>query len=76
MVSFSRVNDRPIRARDPIVAPDALIIVDSTLLHQVDAFGGLRADGSVLINSSRDLDSLGWETSDSGLPTSAYTQGR
>jgi pyruvate ferredoxin oxidoreductase gamma subunit len=59
VVSFCRLDDRPIRAHDPIVSPDALIIVDPTLLHQIDVFGGLGADGFVLINSSRDLDSLG-----------------
>ena len=31
--------------------PDALIVQDPTLLHQVDVFGGLRAEGYVLINS-------------------------
>jgi pyruvate ferredoxin oxidoreductase gamma subunit len=59
VVSFCRIGDRPIRVREPIVTPDALIIVDSTLLHQVDVFGGLKPDGYVLINSSRDLESLG-----------------
>jgi pyruvate ferredoxin oxidoreductase gamma subunit len=59
VMAFCRIDDRPIRAHDPVTAPDALIIVDPTLMHQVDVFGGLRANGYVLINSSRDLDSLG-----------------
>jgi pyruvate ferredoxin oxidoreductase gamma subunit len=59
VVAFCRIDDRPIRAHDPVTAPDALIVIDPTLLHQVDVFGGLRANGYVLINSSRDLDSLG-----------------
>ena len=58
VVSFCRIDDRAIRVRQPILIPDALIIIDPTLLHQVDVFGGLRADGYVLINSSRDLDEL------------------
>ena len=37
----------------------SLIVQDPTLLHQVDVFGGLAADGSVLINSGKDPDALG-----------------
>lgn len=59
VVSFCRFGDAPIRTREPIAEPDALIVQDPTLLHQVDLFSGLESDGYVLINSSRDLDELG-----------------
>jgi pyruvate ferredoxin oxidoreductase gamma subunit len=59
VMSFCRIDDREIRLREPVMAPDALIIQDPTLLHQVDLFQGLTADGYVLINSSRSLDELG-----------------
>jgi pyruvate ferredoxin oxidoreductase gamma subunit len=59
VVAFCRIDDRPIRLREPIMAPDALIIQDPTLLHQVDVFGGLVPDGYVLINTSRSFDELG-----------------
>ena len=39
----------------PISEPDALIIQDPTLLHQVKVFSGLSEDGYVLINTSRSL---------------------
>ena len=58
VVSFCRIAETPIRTHEPIVQPDALIIVDPTLLHQVDVFGGLRDDGWVLINTSRPLSEL------------------
>ena len=58
VVSFCRIDDRTIRVREPISAPDALIIIDPTLLHQVDVFGGLKPDGFVLINTSRQLAEL------------------
>src|SRR3954452_16206859 len=41
VVAFCRIDDREIRAGEPIAAPDALIIQDPTLLHQVDVFSGL-----------------------------------
>jgi pyruvate ferredoxin oxidoreductase gamma subunit len=59
VVAFCRIDDREIRVREPIVAPDALIIQDPTLLHQVDVFGGLRPGGRVLLNSTRPPAELG-----------------
>jgi pyruvate ferredoxin oxidoreductase gamma subunit len=59
VVSFCRIDERPIRAREPIAEPDALIIQDPTLLHQVDLFDGLEPDGWILINSSRSFAELG-----------------
>jgi pyruvate ferredoxin oxidoreductase gamma subunit len=59
VVAFCRIDDKPIRAREPISAPDALIIQDPTLLHQVDVFGGLHETGYILINTGRSFDELG-----------------
>lgn len=59
VVAFCRIDDREIRLREPILAPDVLIIQDPTLLHQVDVFQGLQPDGYVLINSTRSFDELG-----------------
>ena len=59
VTAFCRIADEVIRAREPIVEPDALIVQDPTLLHQVDVFGGVGADGYVLINTTRTLDELG-----------------
>lgn len=59
VVSFCRFSDRPIRTREPVAAPDALIVLDATLIHQVDLFAGLGPDGYLLLNSSRSLEELG-----------------
>jgi pyruvate ferredoxin oxidoreductase gamma subunit len=59
VVAFCRIDTHPIRLREPILEPDALIIQDPTLLHQVDVFGGLRKDGYILINTSRSFEDLG-----------------
>ena len=59
VVAFCRIDDRPIRSRDPIAEPDVVIVQDPTLLHQVDLFGGLSDDGWVLLNTSKDLAALG-----------------
>ncbi|MFO1326015.1 MAG: 2-oxoacid:acceptor oxidoreductase family protein [Rubrivivax sp.] len=59
VVAFCRIDDQPIRLREPIMAPDVLIVQDPTLLHQVDVFQGLQPDGWVLINTRRSFDELG-----------------
>ncbi len=59
VISFCRIDEKPIRIREPIAEPDALIIQDPTLIHQVDLFTGLAEDGYVLLNSSRGFDELG-----------------
>jgi pyruvate ferredoxin oxidoreductase gamma subunit len=59
VMAFCRIDVKPIRLREPVLEPDALIIQDCTLLHQVDLFNGLRAGGFVLLNSSRNLEELG-----------------
>jgi pyruvate ferredoxin oxidoreductase gamma subunit len=59
VTAFCRIDDRPIRSREPIAEPDALIVLDPTLLHQVNLFEGLSADGYILINTSRSFEELG-----------------
>jgi pyruvate ferredoxin oxidoreductase gamma subunit len=59
VVAFCRIDEREIRLREPVLEPDALIIQDPTLLHQVDVFGGLVPQGYILLNTSRDLSELG-----------------
>jgi pyruvate ferredoxin oxidoreductase gamma subunit len=59
VVAFCRIDDKEIRLREPIMEPDALIIQDPTLLHQVEVFSGLQPHGYILINTSRSFEELG-----------------
>jgi pyruvate ferredoxin oxidoreductase gamma subunit len=67
VMSFCRIADAPIRTREPVTEPDALIIQDPTLLHQAEVFAGFRPPepgaasgrgGYLLINTSRGCDQL------------------
>jgi pyruvate ferredoxin oxidoreductase gamma subunit len=62
VVAYCRLNDREIRTREPVVAPDCVIVIDPTLVHQVDLFAGLRQDGFVLVNSARTVELLGLDS--------------
>lgn len=59
VMAFCRIDDKVIRLREPVLEPDALIIQDCTLLHQVDLFNGLPRGGFILLNSTRTFEELG-----------------
>jgi 2-oxoacid:acceptor oxidoreductase gamma subunit (pyruvate/2-ketoisovalerate family) len=59
VVAFCRIADKEIRLREPIMQPDALIIQDPTLLHQIDVFAGLKKNGFILINTTNTFEELG-----------------
>ncbi len=59
VAAFCRISTHPIRSREPVAHPNVLLIQDSTLLHQVDVFSGLKDQGIVLMNSTRKVEELG-----------------
>ncbi len=59
VVAFARIDDRPIRLREPIYEPDVVLVQDPTLLEQIDVCAGLRSDGYLLINSALSPEELG-----------------
>ena len=58
VMSFCRIGESPIRTREPVTEPDAIIVLDPTLLHQADILNGLSTDGYVLVNSANNLPDL------------------
>jgi pyruvate ferredoxin oxidoreductase gamma subunit len=84
VISFCRIDDKPIRTHEPVTEPDAIVIQDPTLLHQADLFAGLTPRGYVLINATRGFTQLGLDdlaaTHDSGrllaVPASSLAMAR
>lgn len=68
VVAYVRIDDEPIEITEPVLKPDLLIVQDPTLLHSVDVFTGLAADGFVLINSTRSATQLGIDEAAERLP--------
>ncbi len=60
VVSFCRIDTAPIRTREPVMTPDALVVQDATLIHQVDLFAGLSPAGFVLVNTTQPFNDLGF----------------
>jgi pyruvate ferredoxin oxidoreductase gamma subunit len=58
--AFIRLDERPIRLRYRVTAPDWILVLDPTLLDVTDVMQGMKQDGLVLINSEHPPSSLGW----------------
>lgn len=58
VVSFCRIDDRPITFHEPIAEPDGLVVQDPTLLHQVPLLDDVRASTYLLVNTARSLSDL------------------
>jgi pyruvate ferredoxin oxidoreductase gamma subunit len=59
IMAFCRLDDQPIRVRSRINEPDYVIVQDATILKEVDVQKGLKPDGLILINTDKNLSSLG-----------------
>jgi len=52
VVSFVRIDDEPIKVYSQIHEPDLVIVLDTSIMDVVDVLDGLKADGTVLLNSA------------------------
>lgn len=53
VTAFLRMDDRPIRIRSEISEPDVVVVLDTFLMKHINVVGGLKPDGKILINSSK-----------------------
>ena len=58
IVAYNRISNNPITIHSNIYEPDYVVVVDDTLLDCVDVTSGLKKDGAIVINSTRDDESL------------------
>jgi pyruvate ferredoxin oxidoreductase gamma subunit len=72
VAAYCRIADTPIRLREPIADPNALIIQDPTLVHSHTLFDGLKKDGYVLLNSTKNAAELGLANLAATLPAGHF----
>ena len=58
ITAYNRISDTPIRVHSNIYEPDYVVVVDDTLLEAVDVTNGLKAEGGILINTSKQPEEL------------------
>jgi len=67
IVSFVRIDDKPIRIYSQIKKPDMVIVLDASVMDVVDVLQGLRNGGKVLVNSQQKKDFPGFSSSNVDL---------
>ncbi len=58
ITAFNRISDEPITVHSNIYYPDYVVVVDDTLLDAVDVTSGLKETGAIVINSTKDRETL------------------
>ena len=58
ITAYNRISTMPIRIHCNIYNPDYVVVVDDTLLHSVDVTAGLKESGAIIINTTKDGETL------------------
>jgi len=54
ITAYNRISDNPIRIHSNIYEPDYVVVVDDTLLETVEVTAGLKKEGAIVINTTKD----------------------
>ena len=58
ITAYNRISDTPIRIHSNIYEPDYVVVVDDTLLESVDVTAGLKEEGAIVINTTKNGEDL------------------
>ena len=70
MKAYTRISDRPITTYAPVVHPDLVMVIDSTLVESIDVTEGLTKDGILMVNTPKSAEEIKKET---GFKGKIYT---
>ena len=58
ITAYNRISSYPIRIHSNIYEPDYVVVVDDSLLESVPVTTGLKETGAIIINTTKDADTL------------------
>ena len=58
ITAYNRISNIPIRIHSNVYFPDYVVVVDDSLLDCVDVTAGLKADGAIIINTTKDATTI------------------
>lgn len=58
ITAYNRISNQPITIHSNIYEPDYVVVVDDTLLESVDVTAGLKKEGAIVINTTKEADEL------------------
>ncbi len=58
VTAYNRISDKPITLHSNIYEPNYVVVVDDTLLETVDVTAGLKKDGAIIINTTKNEEEI------------------
>ena len=58
ITAYNRISTKPITIHSNIYEPDYVVVVDDSLLESVDVTAGLKEDGAIVINTTKNGDEI------------------
>ena len=58
ITAYNRISTKPITIHSNIYEPDYVVVVDDTLLESVDVTAGLKEEGAIVINTTKEAEYL------------------
>ena len=58
ITAYNRISTSPIQIHSNIYEPDFVVVVDDSLLESVNVTSGLKENGALVINTTKDINSL------------------
>lgn len=53
ITAYNRISEKPIRVHSNIYDPDYVVVVDETLIEDIDVTAGLKEGGAIIINTAK-----------------------
>jgi pyruvate ferredoxin oxidoreductase gamma subunit len=58
IVAYNRISDEKITIHSNIYEPDYVVVVDETLIGAVDVTAGIKKDGTIIVNTTKDPEEI------------------
>ena len=58
ITAYNRISNKPITIHSNIYEPNYVVVVDDTLLKSVDVTAGLKKEGAIVINTTKEADEI------------------
>ena len=58
VTAYVRISDKPIRQKNRVYNPNAVIVIEPTIMNAVDVFEGIQDDSILVLNTSMQLDEV------------------
>ncbi len=58
ITAYNRISDKPLTVHSNIYEPDYVVVVDESLLENIDVTHGLSAEGAVIVNTQRSKEEI------------------